>query len=57
MKIILILIGTSLVVALVFLVLFIRAVRSGQYDDIESPARRMLFDSNTRKSKESGNMT
>jgi len=44
MKVILLLIGASLVVALAFLGAFIWAVRSGQYDDTYTPSVRMLFD-------------
>ena len=31
-------------VALVFLVLFLGAVRSGQFDDLDDPAERILHD-------------
>lgn len=44
MTIIFLLIGISLVVALVFLGSFIWAVRSGQYEDDYTPSVRMLFD-------------
>lgn len=44
MTIIFLLIGISLLVALVFLVAFLWAVRSGQYDDEYTPSVRMLFD-------------
>ena len=44
MKIILALIFISLVVAIVFLYLFVWSVKSGQYDDTDSPAVRMLMD-------------
>ncbi|QCK14702.1 cbb3-type cytochrome oxidase assembly protein CcoS [Mangrovivirga cuniculi] len=53
MKIIIILIATSLVVALTFLVLFIRAVKAGQFDDTDAPARRMLFDSKSENQSDS----
>jgi cbb3-type cytochrome oxidase maturation protein len=45
-----ILIGFSLFIALSFLVFFLLAVRSGQYDDQHTPAIRMLFDDNDPKS-------
>ena len=48
MSIILILIASSLAVALVFLVAFVWAVKSGQYQDDYTPAHRMLFDSRAR---------
>lgn len=44
MSIIFILIGISLLVALVFLGAFLWSVRSGQYDDTYTPSVRMLFD-------------
>lgn len=44
MSVILILIITSIVVAVAFLGAFMWAVRSGQYDDTYSPSVRMLFD-------------
>ena len=44
MTIIFLLIGLSLLVALVFLGAFLWAVRSGQYDDDYTPSVRMLFD-------------
>ncbi len=45
MEVIFVLIGFSLIVALFFLYLFFWAVKSGQYDDSETPAIRILFDS------------
>ncbi len=44
MKIILLLIAISMLVALGFLVAFFWAVRSGQYDDDYTPSVRILFD-------------
>ncbi len=44
MNILYLLIGVSLLAALIFLVLFIWAVRSGQYDDTKTPAIRALFE-------------
>ncbi|MBI1307374.1 MAG: cbb3-type cytochrome oxidase assembly protein CcoS [Bacteroidetes bacterium] len=44
MKVIVILISASLLLALIFLGLFFTAVRKGQFDDLESPAMRMLND-------------
>jgi cbb3-type cytochrome oxidase maturation protein len=44
MTIIFLLIGLSLLVALTFLVAFLWAVRSGQYDDAYTPSVRMLFE-------------
>ncbi len=44
MNIFYLLIGVSLFAALIFLGAFIWSVRSGQYDDNETPAIRILFD-------------
>jgi cbb3-type cytochrome oxidase maturation protein len=38
------LIGVSLFAALIFLALFIWAVKSGQYDDNYTPSVRILFE-------------
>ena len=48
MKIIALLISLSLVLAVGFLYAFYRAVKSGQFDDLESPAMRVL---DVKKSK------
>ncbi len=44
MSVIIILIIVSVLVAILFLAIFIWAVKSGQYDDTYSPSVRMLFD-------------
>jgi cbb3-type cytochrome oxidase maturation protein len=44
MSVMFVLIGFSLLVALIFLGLFIWAVKSGQFDDKYTPSVRMLFD-------------
>jgi cbb3-type cytochrome oxidase maturation protein len=44
MSVIYLLIGLGIIVAGGFLVAFIWAVRSGQYDDDYTPSVRMLFD-------------
>lgn len=46
------LIGVSLIAALVFLFLFVWAVKKGQYDDIYTPSVRILFDDNDELSKD-----
>lgn len=38
------LLAISILVALVFLIVFILSVKSGQYDDSYTPSVRMLFD-------------
>lgn len=44
MTVMFVLIGFSVLVALAFLVAFLWAVRSGQFDDKYTPSVRMLFD-------------
>jgi len=44
MSIFILLIGVSLFAALIFLALFIWAVKSGQFDDNYTPSVRILFD-------------
>jgi len=44
MTIIYFLIAVSFIVALFFLLAFVRAVRTGQFDDDYSPSVRMLFE-------------
>ncbi|MBR8535475.1 cbb3-type cytochrome oxidase assembly protein CcoS [Carboxylicivirga sediminis] len=49
MEIIILLVVASLCVALIFLGLFVWAVKSGQYDDDYSPSVRILFDQQEEK--------
>ncbi|CAM3860991.1 MULTISPECIES: cbb3-type cytochrome oxidase assembly protein CcoS [Flavobacterium] len=49
MSVIYILITISIVVAVGFLAAFIRAVKTGQYDDDYTPSVRMLFDDELKK--------
>lgn len=44
MSVIILLIGVSLFVALIFLFAFVWCVKSGQYEDKYTPSVRMLFD-------------
>ena len=44
MSVIYLLISISIIVAIGFFVAFIRAVKTGQYDDDYTPSVRMLFD-------------
>lgn len=44
MSVIIVLIGFSLLVAIVFLVAFLWSVKSGQYEDDYTPSVRILFD-------------
>jgi len=52
MNIFYLLIGVSLFAALIFLGAFIWAVRNGQFDDQETPARRILFDDEVMEEQE-----
>jgi cbb3-type cytochrome oxidase maturation protein len=49
MSVIILLIIFSIIIATAFLVAFIWAVRSGQFDDTKSPSVRMLFDEDVSK--------
>ncbi|MEZ4854663.1 cbb3-type cytochrome oxidase assembly protein CcoS [Flavobacterium sp.] len=49
MSVIYILISVSIFVAIAFLIAFIKAVKSGQYDDDYTPSVRMLFDDELKK--------
>jgi cbb3-type cytochrome oxidase maturation protein len=51
MGVIFLLIGCSIVIALLFLGFFLWAVKSGQYDDTYTPSVRMLFDDGVKKDK------
>jgi cbb3-type cytochrome oxidase maturation protein len=44
MSVIYILLSISIIVAIVFFIAFIIAVRNGQFDDSYTPSVRMLFD-------------
>ena len=51
MSVIYLLISISIIVAIGFFVAFIKAVKSGQYDDDYTPSVRMLFDDELIKEK------
>ena len=44
MNIFYLLIGVSLFAAIIFLIIFIRAVKTGQFEDTYTPSVRILFD-------------
>ena len=52
MSVIYLLITISIIIAVGFLVAFIKAVKSGQYDDDYTPSVRMLFDDELKKNSE-----
>lgn len=49
MSVIILLIGISLTIALLFLAGFIWSMKSGQYDDTYGPSVRMLFEDKAKK--------
>lgn len=51
MHLIILMVLASLVLATLFVLIFIWATRQGQFDDLESPAHRMLFDDIEQKNK------
>jgi cbb3-type cytochrome oxidase maturation protein len=52
MSVIYILLTISIIVAVVFFIAFIYAVKSGQYDDSYTPSVRMLFEDELVKDKQ-----
>lgn len=52
MSIMYVLIGCSLIMAIIFLIAFIWSVRSGQMDDDYTPSVRILFDDIEQKKDE-----
>lgn len=51
MTIIVLMIGISLTIALIFLGVFFWNMKNGQYDDTYTPSVRMLFDDKSEKTK------
>lgn len=49
MSVIYLLISISILMAIVFFIAFITAVKKGQFDDDHTPAVRMLFDDELKK--------
>jgi cbb3-type cytochrome oxidase maturation protein len=49
MEVIFLLIAVSLVLAVSFLYLFFKAMKSGQFEDDYTPSVRILFESNPKK--------
>jgi len=52
MDIVLFMIIVSFFIAIIFFILFIKSVKSGQYDDLYTPSVRMLFDDEFIEKKE-----
>lgn len=55
MSVIYLLIAISIVVAVLFLYAFLKAVNSGQFDDSYTPSVRMLFDDETKNNENKPN--
>ncbi len=51
MDVLYIMIPISVLIALGFLYIFIKSVKSGQYDDVYTPSVRILFDDELVKDK------
>lgn len=52
MSVLFIAIPVALLLALIAVIAFVIQVRNGQYDDLETPARRMLYDDSEAKEKQ-----
>jgi len=52
MSVIYLLITISIIIAVCFFIAFVKAVKSGQYDDDYTPSVRMLFDDELKKTNE-----
>ncbi|MCD6542960.1 MAG: cbb3-type cytochrome oxidase assembly protein CcoS [Flavobacteriaceae bacterium] len=57
MSILFMTIAVSLFIAIIFFIIFIKSVKSGQYDDLYSPSVRMLFDDELVKKDETKDKT
>ena len=57
MSVIYLLITISLILALFFFFIFIKSVKSGQYDDAYTPSVRMLFDDEVKKKTKQKNIS
>lgn len=57
MNIIFMLIVASLFIAILFFILFVKSVKTGQYDDVYTPSVRMLFDDELVKDNSSNKKT
>lgn len=57
MGVIFLLIGFSVLVALIFLAAFIWSTKTGQFEDDYTPSVRMLFDNDTQQAKQTVKQT
>ena len=51
MNVIILLLIAGVIIASIFIIAFIWAIQSGQFDDMTSPASRILFEDKIKKSK------
>ncbi len=51
MEVLILILPIALVISLAFVLSFIFAVKKGQYDDMETPAHRILIEEKTIKNK------
>ncbi|MDN3707872.1 cbb3-type cytochrome oxidase assembly protein CcoS [Myroides ceti] len=49
MSVMYVLISISIFVAIIFLILFVKSVKNGQFDDGYTPSIRMLFEDEVKK--------
>lgn len=49
MEVVYITIGVSVIIAIIFFVVFLMNIKKGQYEDIYTPSIRMLFDDEVKK--------
>ncbi|SDW72024.1 cytochrome oxidase maturation protein, cbb3-type [Lutibacter oricola] len=54
MEVVYITIGVSIIVAVFFFIVFLKSVKSGQYEDTYTPSVRMLFDDELVKDEKEG---
>jgi cbb3-type cytochrome oxidase maturation protein len=52
MEVVYITISVSVIIAVLFFIVFIKSVKSGQYEDTYTPSVRMLFDDELVNEKE-----
>lgn len=51
MEVVYITIGVSVIIAIIFFVVFLMNIKKGQYNDTYTPSVRMLFDDEEKNSK------
>ncbi|EQC43771.1 cbb3-type cytochrome oxidase assembly protein CcoS [Bacteriovorax sp. Seq25_V] len=56
MNVIYFMLPLALILGALFVGLFVWATKSGQYDDLDTPAKRMLFDDDKLETKRKGDL-